>query len=174
MRSIAIIPARGGSVRIPRKNIRPFHGKPIIAYSIAAAYESKLFNDVIVSTDDDEIAEVAMKYGAHIFRRPQDDGNTGTQEVTRAAIHRIPCDIACCIYATAPLLTSQELVTARNLLNITGKPYVYLDAYYYMGKSEDFLNNVPLIKGYKMNHPHNWVDINTEEDWQKAEELYRR
>ena len=66
MKNIAIIPARGGSKRIPRKNIRPFLGKPVIAYSIAAALQSGLFDEVMVSTDDEEIAEVARQYGAKV------------------------------------------------------------------------------------------------------------
>ena len=66
MKNIAIIPARGGSKRIPRKNIKPFMGKPIIAYSIEAAMQSELFDEVMVSTDDEEIAEIARKYGAKV------------------------------------------------------------------------------------------------------------
>ena len=66
MKNIAIIPARGGSKRIPRKNIKPFMGKPIIAYSIEAALQSGLFDEVMVSTDDEEIAEIACKYGAQV------------------------------------------------------------------------------------------------------------
>ncbi len=80
-KSIAIIPARGGSKRIPRKNIRNFHGKPLIAYSIQTALESKLFGKVIVTTDDDEIAAVARSYGAEVpFIRPKElvDDFTGT------------------------------------------------------------------------------------------------
>ena len=64
--AVAIIPARGGSKRIPRKNIKDFHGKPLIAYSIEVALKSKLFDKVIVSTDDEEIAKIAMQYGAVI------------------------------------------------------------------------------------------------------------
>ena len=76
MKNIAIIPARGGSKRIPRKNIKPFMGKPIIAYSIEAALESGLFDEVMVSTDDEEIAMVARQYGAKVpFMRSAETAN---------------------------------------------------------------------------------------------------
>ena len=88
VKCIAIIPARGGSKRIPRKNIKEFYGKPLIAYSIQAALESKLFDKVIVSTDDEEIANIAKKYGAEVpFMRPKElsDDFTGTGEVVKHA-----------------------------------------------------------------------------------------
>ena len=114
---LAVIPARGGSKRIPRKNIKPFCGKAIIAYSIEAAIESGLFDHVIVSTDDDEIAGVARQHGAEIpFIRPAElaDDFTGTNAIVKHAIewyaeHDITVDIACCIYATAPLLQSDYI-----------------------------------------------------------------
>lgn len=84
MKNIAIIPARGGSKRIPRKNIKPFMGKPIIAYSIEAALQSGLFDEVMVSTDDEEIAEIACKYGAQVpFMRSAEMSNdyAGTDDV---------------------------------------------------------------------------------------------
>jgi pseudaminic acid cytidylyltransferase len=116
-KSIAIIPARGGSKRIPRKNIKPFHGKPLIAYSIEVALQSKLFERVIVSTDDEEIAEVAREYGAEApFIRPKAlaDDFTGTDDVVRHAIVWLEergetFDFACTIYATAPLLQARYL-----------------------------------------------------------------
>lgn len=114
---IAVIPARGGSKRIPRKNIRDFCGKPIIAWSIEAARASALFDKVIVSTDDSEIAEVASKFGAETpFVRPAElaDDYAGTTEVishaVRWAIERgWAVDAACCIYATAPLIEAADL-----------------------------------------------------------------
>lgn len=109
---IAVIPARGGSKRIPRKNIRMFCGKPIIAYSIEAALETKLFDQVVVSTDDEEIAAIARAFGATTpFARPKEiaDDFTGTNDVVKHAVdwfveqsHDVTH--ACCIYATAPLL----------------------------------------------------------------------
>ena len=112
---LAVIPARGGSKRIPRKNIKLFCGKPVIAYSIETALESKLFDHVIVSTDDDEIAEVAQQYGADIpFKRPAElsDDFTGTNAIVKHAIEWFAdynITEACCIYATAPLLTAKYL-----------------------------------------------------------------
>lgn len=114
---LAIIPARGGSKRIPRKNIRAFHGKPIIAYSIEAARKSGLFDRVIVSTDDEEIAVVARQYGAEIpFMRPPElsDDHTGTAAVVNHAIRwfqqqRQPVGHVCCIYATAPFVRVDDL-----------------------------------------------------------------
>lgn len=114
---LAVIPARGGSKRIPRKNIKDFCGKPIIAYSIETALESKLFDHVIVSTDDDEISEIAQHYGAEIpFKRPTElsDDFTGTNVIVKHAIewfgeNDAAVTDACCIYATAPLLTAEYL-----------------------------------------------------------------
>lgn len=111
-KAVAIIPARGGSKRIPRKNIKEFHGKPLIAYSIEVALASKLFDRVIVSTDDDEIAKIAIAYGAEVpFIRPKElaDDITGTGDVTEQALdwlkdHGERYDYVCTIYATAPLL----------------------------------------------------------------------
>jgi pseudaminic acid cytidylyltransferase len=115
--TVAIIPARGGSKRIPRKNVREFAGKPIIAYSIEAALESELFERIIVSTDDDEIASVARDWGAEIpFRRPTElaDDHTGTSAVVAHAVIWLSenghaPDIVCCIYPTAPFLEPLDL-----------------------------------------------------------------
>ncbi len=123
-KSIAIIPARGGSKRIPRKNIKEFYGKPLIAYSIQVALESKLFDKIIVSTDDEEIANIAKEYGADIpFIRPRElsDDFTGTQDVINHAINYLKeqgeeFDYACTIYATAPLLQSKYLIESFNKL----------------------------------------------------------
>ena len=109
---IAVIPARGGSKRIPRKNIRDFCGKPIIAYSIEAAIASGLFDHIIVSTDDEEIASIAKAFGAEVpFMRPADiaDDYTGTDAVVKHAIQwyqeqKYSISLVCCIYATSPLV----------------------------------------------------------------------
>jgi N-acylneuraminate cytidylyltransferase len=114
---LAVIPARGGSKRIPRKNIRPFCGRPIIAWSIAAARDSDCFDRVIVSTDDAEIAQVARDAGAEVpFLRPAalSDDHTATIPVVRHAIEWQASngsrpELVCCIYATAPLLTAANL-----------------------------------------------------------------
>lgn len=121
---IAVIPARGGSKRIPRKNIRPFCGKPIIAYSIDAARESGLFDEIVVSTDDEEIAGVARGFGATTpFIRPKEisDDFTGTNAVVKHAVgwfNQCGHDIshACCIYATAPLIQPRYLQEGHDAL----------------------------------------------------------
>lgn len=121
---IAVIPARGGSKRIPRKNIRPFCGKPIIAYSIEAAQASGLFDEIIVSTDDAEIADVARQFGATApFVRPKElsDDHTGTSAVVKHAVtwfveHGHDIAHVCCIYATAPLVHARYVREAYNAL----------------------------------------------------------
>lgn len=114
---IAVIPARGGSQRIPRKNIRLLNGKPLLAYSIEVARSSGLFDRIIVSTDDEEIATVARSYGAETpFLRPDNlaDAFTGTTPVMQHALHTLaeqsqsPSE-ACLIYATCPLLQASDL-----------------------------------------------------------------
>ncbi|KAA6327796.1 CMP-N N'-diacetyllegionaminic acid synthase [termite gut metagenome] len=125
MKSLAIIPARGGSKRIPRKNIRLFIEKPVIAYSIEAALKSDIFDEVMVSTDDDEIAEMAKKYGAKVpFIRSE--LNSCDYATTKDVIFEVlDCyksinivfDIVCCIYSTAPFVTSERLIEAHQMIN---------------------------------------------------------
>lgn len=123
--NVVIIPARGGSKRIPKKNIKDFHGKPIISYSIEAAIKSNLFDRVIVSTDDDEIAIVAKQYGADVpFVRPAELSNdfADTQSVIDHAIRFLVSngeryDYVCTIYATAPFLQEKYLVDAYEKLS---------------------------------------------------------
>ncbi|RKN82774.1 pseudaminic acid cytidylyltransferase [Ulvibacterium marinum] len=117
MARVAIIPARGGSKRIPRKNIKPFFGKPIIAYSIEAALESNLFEAVMVSTDDAEIADVAKRYGAKVpFLRSERNANdfSTTVDVLLEVIETYEkaeaiFEYGCCIYPTAPFVTKDVL-----------------------------------------------------------------
>lgn len=121
---VAIIPARGGSKRIPRKNIKPFHGKPMLAYSIAAAQACGEFGRIIVSTDDDEIAQLARSLGAEVpFIRPLllSDDHTTTIAVIQHAIQSLleqgqAIDVVCCIYATAPFVQAQYLSQGCRLL----------------------------------------------------------
>jgi len=123
-KAIAIIPARGGSKRIPRKNIKDFFSKPLIAYSIQTALDSNLFEKVIVSTDDEEIAKIAKKYGAEVpFIRPKElsDDFTGTKDVIEHALEFLKkdnqeFDYICTIYATAPLLQAKYLIQGFNEL----------------------------------------------------------
>lgn len=120
MRSIAIIPARGGSKRIPRKNIKDFLGKPIIAYSIEAAVNSGVFDEVMVSTDDPEIAEVALRYRAKVpFMRSAETSNdyATTADVINEVLERYgksgrEFENVACIYATAPFVTPERLKEA--------------------------------------------------------------
>lgn len=123
MKNLAIIPARGGSKRIPRKNIKPFMGKPIIAYSIEAALQSGIFDEVMVSTDDEEIAEVAKQYGANVpfMRSEVTSGDFATtvdvlfEVIEQYNLHNVYFDNACCIYSTAPFVTSANLKLALDL-----------------------------------------------------------
>lgn len=131
--NVAIIPARGGSKRIPGKNIRGFCGRPMIAWSIEAARASGCFDEVIVSTDDEPIAEVARKYGATVpFRRPASlsDDYTGTLPVIRHAVEWFleaghPVDLACCIYATAPFVTLSDLKEGERRLKAAGCSFAF-------------------------------------------------
>ncbi len=130
---VAIIPARGGSKRIPYKNIRNFHGKPIIAWSIIAAKKSGIFDDIIVSTDSQRIADVANKYGAITpFIRPDSisDDFTGTNDVIKHAakwyIENVgDIDYICGIYPTAPFLTSSVLVDGFHRLVNSNAAFVF-------------------------------------------------
>ena len=223
--NVAIIPARGGSQRIPRKNISPFLGKPIIAYSIETALRSKLFDRVIVSTDDQEIADVASNFGAEIpFLRPATlaDTLTGTNSVVKHAIESLAAGgdsiaCACCIYATAPFLQVRYLSEGLERLlqsdkmfafSVTTFPFpvrrairiasngdiepmfpadimrrsqdleeAYHDAgQFYWGKADAFLNEVATFSpaSIPVILPRHLVqDIDTQEDWQRAELMYQ-
>lgn len=123
---VAIIPARGGSKRIPRKNIKEFFGKPMIAWSIEAARKSGCFDEIIVSTDDLEIADVATEWGAAVpFLRPAElaDDFTGTKDVVAHAVHWLGShrssspNLVCCIYATAPFLAPEDIIRGYELIS---------------------------------------------------------
>jgi N-acylneuraminate cytidylyltransferase len=124
---IAIIPARGGSKRIPRKNIKPFGGRPIIAYSIEAAIAAGCFDEVMVSTDDEEIAQVARAHGAQVpFLRTSATANdfSGTAEVLSEVLaayaqRNSHFDLACCLYPTAPFVTAELLLRGLDILEET-------------------------------------------------------
>lgn len=133
MSTLAVIPARGGSKRIPRKNIRDFCGKPMIAWSIETARRSGLFDAVIVSTDDAEIAEVARAWGAEVpFLRPAElsDDRARTRLVIAHAIEafageRQAPEYTCCIYATAPFLREADLARGFDLLRDSDAQFAY-------------------------------------------------
>ncbi len=221
---VCIIPARGGSKRIPKKNIRLFCGKPIIAWSINKAIESRLFDKVIVSTDDEDIANTSIQYGAEIpFMRPKEisDDYTGTIPVIKHSIDWInknirQVDYACCIYATAPFIEIKYLKEGYEKLLATNSEYTFSvtsftfpierairinkdnkikminpekfntrsqdleetfhDAgQFYWGKTSAWMENkvifeehssAILIPRFKVQ------DIDTEEDWERAEKMF--
>lgn len=186
---VAIIPARGGSTRIPRKNIREFHGRPIIAYSIEAAQKSGLFETVYISSDDREIMSVAIDLGAKSILRCSElaRDEVGTQEVMRAAlddlrIQRITPLSACCIYPCAPLLQPVSLIRAEAVLQASGADYVVPvgtwlrdPGQFYFGRTDAFLEGRPLL-GSRTRMvdipPETDIDINEEADWLLAEQRF--
>ncbi|MFZ3280162.1 pseudaminic acid cytidylyltransferase [Pseudomonas sp.] len=221
MSNVAIIPARGGSKRLPRKNLLPFDGVPMIVRSIRTALESSLFDQVVVSTDDAEIADVARAHGAQVpFLRPADlaDDFTGTAAVIVHALQQLPAfDYACCVYATAPLLQARYLrqgielleqhldksfafsvcsfgFPVQRALTLDGQgaltalypefrntrsqdlPEAFQDAgQFYWGRSEAWLRGEVLYSPASLPVilPRHLVqDIDTLEDWKRAEYLY--
>lgn len=222
---LCVIPARGGSKRIPRKNIRSFCGRPMIAWSIGAAIESGLFDRVIVSTDDLGIAAVAREWGADTpFLRPNDlaDDHVGTAPVVVHAIESYreggfaPATV-CCLYATAPFVRAQDLFEADAMLQASEAAFVFTattfpfpvlralmrdengllgamfpehigkrsqdlpEAFhdagqFYMGDAQHWRDNVPMFgpRSQMVLLPrHRVQDIDTEEDWRRAEWLFR-
>lgn len=128
--SVCIITARGGSKRIPRKNVRDFCGKPMLAYSVETAVTSGIFDVVMVSTDDDEIADVARKYGAEVpFMRSEATSNdyATTADVLREVLSEyakrgIEFDRMCCLYPTAPFVHVSELMEASEMIEAGPHP----------------------------------------------------
>lgn len=223
--NIALIPARGGSKRIPRKNVRHFIDRPIIAYSIQAALSSGLFEHVVVSTDDEEIAGEARRWGAETpFMRPTRlaDDYTGTMDVIQHGLDECErlwgeLNYVCCLYATAPFITDHVLCQAFQQLQQTQADYVfsvttfpfpvqrallinesqrveclypehrftrsqdlptaYHDAgQFYFGKAEAFRQGTPLFSSASspLILPREQVqDIDTPEDWRRAELLFQ-
>jgi pseudaminic acid cytidylyltransferase len=222
---LAVIPARGGSKRIPRKNIKLFCGKPMIAWSIEAALQSGCFDEVVVSTDDQEIADVSLAHGAKVpFIRPAilSDDHTGTIPVVRHAVEwfrqvgRPPSQV-CCIYATAPFIQVDDLRKGFELLqtgdcsyafSVTSYPFPIQRAIRIMGngrvemfhpehfntRSQDLEEAWHDAGQFYWGKPGAWVsekpvfsegtipvvlprhrvqDIDTPEDWVRAEWLFR-
>ena len=222
---VAIIPARGGSKRIPRKNIREFCGKPIIAWSIEAALASGCFDKVIVSTDDEEIAAVATACGAEVpFLRPRElsDDHATTVAVIKHATDWLVfngshIESVCCIYATAPFVTAVDLVRGYETLVGSGSQYAFsvtsfpfpiqraiklTDAgrvqmfqpenfltrsqdleeafhdagQFYWGRADAFRSLVPIFSpaaAAVVIPRHRVQDIDTPEDWIRAELLFK-
>ena len=225
--AVAIIPARGGSKRILKKNIKDFFGKPLITYSIEVALASNLFEKVIVTTDDEQIAKIAKEYGADVpFIRPAElsDDFTGTQEVINHTIDFLEAqgenyEYICTIYATAPLLQKEYLVQgyeklkesdAVNSFSATSMPFPIQRTFkldtngrckmftpeHYMTRSQDleeayqdagqfYFENRKLAKestnkvvfseiSIPILLPRHLVqDIDTLEDWERAEYMYQ-
>ncbi len=178
---LCFIPARGGSARVPRKNIRMFHGKPIIHYSIENALKCGLFDTVLVSTDDDEIDRLSRKAGAMVARRPKCDGTMGTQELAGEYLRGHPEYGMCCVlYATSPLLEWWHLIAGWQALGSS----MYAHAThvhtkediggFYWGYAQAFREGIPLLAHSK--HigipPERCCDINTEDDLSRAERMY--
>jgi N-acylneuraminate cytidylyltransferase len=171
---------------VPRKNLKLFHGKPIIAYSIENALQSGLFDEVYVSTDDDEIADLVLRYSVGVHRRPPCDGTLGTQEVTARVLESMTkkYDFACCLYATAPLLDASYLRSAYGALSHfhefrfafgVGTNPLRDAGQFYFGHTQAFLDYVPLITPFSAMIPideRRVCDINTPEDWSRAEKMY--
>lgn len=222
---IAVIPARGGSKRIPRKNIKEFCGKPMIVWSIEAALSSGCFDKVIVSTDDAEIADVAQQYGAGVpFIRPAalSDDHTGTTAVISHAIEWFlsqgqNVELVCCLYATAPFVKPEDLRRGLDILQANACNYAFSVTSYafpiqraikissdhrigmfhpehfhtrsqdleeafhdagqfYWGKAEAWLNEKMIFGSSSMPvmlPRHRVQDIDTREDWQRAEWLFK-
>jgi N-acylneuraminate cytidylyltransferase len=221
--NIAIIPARGGSKRIPRKNIKAFAGKPMIAHAIDAAKASGLFEHVVVSTDDEEIAQISRERGAETpFMRPPElaDDHTPTVPVVAHAINACQSlgwriDFACCIYPGVPFIQVDDLKAGLKLLKASGADYcfpitefpsaiqralkrgqdgrmapfnpeyeltrtqdlepAYYDAgQFYWGEARAWLTNTKLHSGGVGLAIPGWrvVDIDTHEDWARAELIY--
>lgn len=221
---VAIIPARGGSKRIPRKNIRPFAGRPMIAHSIGAARDSGLFDRIIVSTDDDEIAQVALAHGAEVpFARPADLSNDYATSIAviahavewLAASGQNP-EIVCCLYATAPFVRALDLHAGLSTLRqskaefcfpvttfafpiqralvrddsgavsmlhpeheITRSQdlpeYVHDAGQFYWGRTQAWRNGLPIYAPHSrtiLMPRHRVQDIDTLEDWQRAELMH--
>ena len=222
---LAVIPARGGSKRIPRKNIREFCGKPMIAWSIETAIASSCFDEIIVSTDDSEIAEISRSYGATVpFMRPVElsDDYTGTTPVIRHAIEwnlerGKVYDSVCCVYATAPFVQTVDIQSGQKILEEGNSDYafsvtsyafpiqraIYIDhqqrigmfypdyfntrsqdlkeAYhdagqFYWGRTDAWLAEKTLFSSAAtpiILPRHRVQDIDTAEDWDRAEWLFK-
>jgi len=191
MSRLCIIPARGGSRRIKHKNIRMFYGKPIIWYSIATAKRTGMFDRIIVSTDDDIVAEIAHKGGAEIHRRSEADSRdeVGTQTVICHVVQHYATteeyrpDFVCGIYATCPMLTVGDLHDGFDLLwrkkasftfSVGTEPLADAGMFYW-GTATAFAYGEPLISPNTVMVPipsNRVCDINDERDWIRAEAMY--
>lgn len=189
MTSVAIIPARGGSRRIPDKNIRDFFGQPIIAYSIQAARKTKLFERILVSTDSRKVAEVAKGFDADVLWRPPDlsQDHVGTYAVMGEAAQSLDLDwgqdLVCCIYATAPMIRETDIGLGRAELHrgihaiSVGVDPLRDAAQFYWSRVFALRTNIPYWAPGTVPIPvpeDRICDINTFADWEQALRMYER
>ncbi len=184
MSRVCVIPARGGSQRIPKKNIRPFLGKPIISYSIEVAKASELFDQIVVSTDDPDIRALALLADVTVYRRSPDDGLRGTHEVTAEVLQSLHSEYACCLYPTAPMVDPKDLADALWLLEQDYRKHYCFSVgasplrdagQFYWGRAQSFIVGAPLISPLSIMFPvpeNRVCDINTESDFLEAERMY--
>ena len=189
MTTICVIPARGGSQRIHKKNIVDFHGKPIIIYSIDGARESGLFDQIVVTTDSGQIADIAHKAGAHAVWRPAwlAMNEVGTQEVATTTLAMFAPDLqyAACVYPTAPMMTPDDLRRGMALLKNNEAQHDFAMAVgsaplrdagqWYIGTAAAFVERRPLISPRTLMVPipeDRVCDINTDEDLAEAHRMY--
>ena len=186
--SLCIIPARGGSTRVPFKNGRRFLGKPMLSYAIRAAKESDCFDRIIVSTDDERIAAIAKHYGAIVHNRAPKlcDNEVGTQEVMAHVLREIKVpdnELVCCLYPCVPLLEPNWFHVAIGMYQLRPCSYVVAVAdnplrdigNFYVGGAGAFIREQPLYNthtGLFVVPPERAIDINTEDDWQLAEKMF--
>jgi pseudaminic acid cytidylyltransferase len=182
---VALIPARGGSVRVPRKNIRDFHGMRMLNYPICAAQDSGLFDLIVVSTDDREIASCAFDNGCIVVPRRYDDGATGTQEIAARVFDQLDVSggASCVIYPCTPLLLPSDLKAGwAKLLDPEAKSFVRSvgpdgqDAgAFYFGWTRAFRDRRPLDEFNTTDYvlpAERVIDVNTEADWTRALSMY--
>lgn len=189
MSAVAIIPARAGSTRIPGKNSRIFHGRPIIEYTIDAAKRTGLFDEIVVSTDGFEIAQIADLAGAVPVCRPWGmcENQVGTQGVVADTIaaHKIEAELICCLYPTSPLMLPSDIERGyRALVANLGKMFAFSvgteplqdAAQFYWGRPHAF-GRFDLFDEFSVMVPIDAArvcDINVEQDWEKAERMYAK
>lgn len=191
MSRIAIIPARGGSQRIPRKNIRNFMGKPMMQWPVEALKKAYLFDLIVVSTDDVEICDLARSLGCDVHTRPKDDGSMGTQEIASCIVnYRMgsrelawPADEYCVVYPCTPMLTPEDIWSSLGLWRASGKPFSrsvvgdpatdagavywgYASAFRQRAEMQGNCHDIAV-------DDHRFIDINTFEDWAIAESKYQ-
>lgn len=182
-----VIPARGGSRRIPKKNIKPFFGRPIIEYSINAAKESLLFSKIIVSTDDDEIKQAALNNGVEVHDRNKhlSQDHIGTQEVVTQVIKDVDSFFrghVCTLYPCAPMVTGEVLCKAAEHVKgcmhlVSVGVWLQDPGQFYFSNVKALFRKTPLLSTYTRLFPidpDTAIDINTPEDWFVAETMYMR